>query len=78
MTDWFGPPDTAVGRSLNPDAAIPAVSVDPAAEAPDSSSGSIAGSGTAGPIDPEICVAGWRRRAPVAPAASVASSGVAW
>lgn len=77
MTDWSGSLGTAIGRSLNSDAAIPAVSVDPDVAIPDSSTGSIAGSSMAGPSDPEICAAGWRRKAPVAPAALVASSGFA-
>jgi len=60
-TDWSESLGIAIGRSLNPGAAILAVSVDPdvpAAAAPDSSTESIAGSGTAGLIDPEICVVG--------------------
>lgn len=79
--DWSGPLGTAIGQSLNPGAAIPAVSVDPdgpAAAPPDSSIESIAGSDTAGPTDSEICAADWRRRALVAPVAWIASSEYAW
>ena len=60
-TDWSEPLGIAIGWPLNPGAAIPAVSADPdvpAVVAPDSSTESIAESGTAGPIDPEICFAG--------------------
>lgn len=77
--DWSGPFGIAVGRSLNPGAAIPAVSVDPdvpAAAAPDSLIESMVGSD--GPTDSEICAVDWRRRALVAPVASIALSEYAW
>lgn len=75
---WSGPLGTAIGRSLNPGAANPAVSVDPAAAAPDSSTESIAGLDMTGPTDSETYAVDWRRRELVVPAALIASSEFAY